>query len=198
MISFGFTFTFEYFPSIHDPEMMWVHQDQHFSSTSSTWDPYSASFQPFFVIHVYRQEQSFVFRRTNRHSLFGAFFPAKSQRNFLELSVPQTASGCPFKFRSRGTTESSMFCTWLSRLCRGRRVHTSGHSDLGIPSNLGASSIITWVHAGTASAACPSQSGYLAAVIWDADERCSVKTASAPESSFTMPPRRHGSAIILL
>ena len=48
----------------------------------------------------------------------------------------------------------------------------------------------------SASAACPSQSGHLAiksitfaAVIWAADEPCSVKTAYAPESSFTMPPR---------
>ena len=50
--------------------------------------------------------------------------------------------------------------------------------------------------ADTASAACPSQSGNLAitaitfaVVIWDVDEPCSVKTAQAPESSFTTSPR---------
>ena len=82
------------------------------------------------------------------------------------------------------------FCLFL---CRGRRIHTSGHSDFGILSNMGASSIFTKVYADTASAACPSQSSSLAmtsitlaAVIWGADEPCSVKTALAPESSFTM------------
>ena len=39
---------------------------------------------------------------------------------------------------------------------RGRRIHISGHSDFGIVSSLGASSIFTWVYAETASAACPS------------------------------------------
>ena len=56
--------------------------------------------------------------------------------------------------------------------------------------------IFTRVYADTASAACPSQSGNLAitsitfpAVICDADEPCSVKTAWTPESSFTLSPR---------
>ena len=54
----------------------------------------------------------------------------------------------------------------------------------------------TRVYADIASAACPSQSGSraitsitFAAVICDADEPCSVNTAQAPESSFTMSPR---------
>ena len=33
----------------------------------------------------------------------------------------------------------------FGRLCRGRRIQMSGHSDLGIFSNFGASSIFTWV-----------------------------------------------------
>ena len=60
----------------------------------------------------------------------------------------------------------------------------SGHSDLGIFNNFGASSIFTWVQADTASAACPAQPGnldmismILAAVIRDADDPCSVNTA---------------------
>ena len=40
-------------------------------------------------------------------------------------------------------------------MCLGRRNQISGHSDIGICSNLGASSIFTWVLADTASAACP-------------------------------------------
>ena len=68
--------------------------------------------------------------------------------------------------------------------CRARRIQTSGHCDLEILRKLGASSIFTWVYADTASAACPSQPGnlemismILAAVIWDAEDPCSVNTA---------------------
>ena len=40
------------------------------------------------------------------------------------------ADGCSCKFCSRGTTGSSMFAQDFGHLCRGRRIHTSGHSDL--------------------------------------------------------------------
>ena len=61
----------------------------------------------------------------------------------------------------------------------------SGHSDLGIFNNFGASSILTWEKADTASAACAAHPGNLdmismtfaAAVICDADDPCSVNTA---------------------
>ena len=72
----------------------------------------------------------------------------------------------------------------------------SGHSDFGFFNNVGASSILTWVYAETASAACPAYPGCLdimsmtyAAVICDADEPCSVNTAYDPEFSFTTSPR---------
>ena len=62
--------------------------------------------------------------------------------------------------------------------------------------NDGASSILTWVRADTASAACPAHPGSLAmtsitfaAVIGGADEPCSVNTAYDPEASLTMSPR---------
>ena len=91
---------------------------------------------------------------------------------------------------ARGTTGSSMFAHGFGHLCRGRRIHTSGHSDAGILSNLGASSNFTWVYADTAPAACPSQSGSLAmtsntfvGVIRDADEPCSEKT-TGPRVDF--------------
>ena len=71
----------------------------------------------------------------------------------------------------------------------------SGHSDLGIFNNYGASCIFTWVKADIASAACPAQPDSLemmsmtfAAVICDSDDPCSVSTAKDPESSFTMSP----------
>ena len=50
----------------------------------------------------------------------------------------------------------------LAIWCRGRRIQKSGHSDFGILSNFGASSILTWVQADTASADFPAQSGSLA------------------------------------
>ena len=73
---------------------------------------------------------------------------------------------------------------------------TSGHSDFGIFNNVDASSILTWLQADDASAACPEHPGSLdimsmtfAAVIWDADDPCSVNTAYEPESprSTTLP-----------
>ena len=44
-------------------------------------------------------------------------------------------------FASRGTTGSSILDHDLGHLCRGRRIQVSGHSDSGIFSNFGASSI---------------------------------------------------------
>ena len=84
----------------------------------------------------------------------------------------------------------------FGHLCFGRRIQMSGHSDFGIFSNVGASSILTGVSADTASVACPAHLGNLdmmsmtfAAVICDAEDHCSVNTAYDPESSFTMSPR---------
>ena len=57
-------------------------------------------------------------------------------------------------------------------------------------------SILTWVQADIASAACPAHpdsreiiSITFAAVICEADDPCSVNTAHDPELSFTMSPR---------
>ena len=72
----------------------------------------------------------------------------------------------------------------FGHLCRGRRIQMSGHSDFGIFSNFGSSSILTRVLSDTASAACPTHPGSqdmismtFAAVICDADDPCSVNTA---------------------
>ena len=123
----------------------------------------------------------------------GSLLP-KTFSNCLSHNSP--AKGWPYKFRSRGTTGSSILDHDFGDLCRGRRIQMSGHSDLGIFNNFGASSIFTSVSADTASAACPAHPGSLdmismtfAAVIWDADDPCSVNTAQDPESFFTMSPR---------
>ena len=133
------------------------------------------------------------FRRTNIHSQFGIFSHPSSNRT-------------SFYFRSRSTTRSSMFAKDFGHLFRGWRIHTSGHCDFGILSNLGASSIFTWVYADTASASCPSQSGNLAitsitfvAVIWDAHEPCSVKKKNiSSRIIFHNVTTEHDSAFVLL
>ena len=75
-------------------------------------------------------------------------------------------------------------------------MYIYGHADFGIYNKYGASSILTWMYADTACAACPAHPGSLAmtsitfaAVICDADEPCSANTAKEPESSFTISPR---------
>ena len=68
---------------------------------------------------------------------------------------------------------SSMFGPDLGHLCRGGRIHTSGHSEFGFLNNLGASSIFL----DTASAACAITFITFAAVICDGDEPCSVNAA---------------------
>ena len=130
-------------------------------------------------------KNNFCFLWTKKHSQFGTFSQPSSINAFWNcLPHKSPASGCPYKFRSRRTTGSSMYSHDFGHLCFGRRIHTSGHSDLGLLSSFWASSIFTWVYADIASAACPSQSGSraitsitFAAVICDADEPCSVNTA---------------------
>ena len=73
--------------------------------------------------------------------LFPIQVPIRTSSNCLSHNNP--ANGCPCMFRSRGTTGSSMFAHDFGHLFRVRRIHTSGHSDLGILSNTGASSILT-------------------------------------------------------
>ena len=136
-------------------------------------------------------------RCTTTHSQFGIFSQPCFNRIFSNfLSHYSPAKGWPYKFRWRGTTGSSILDHDFGHSCRGRRIQLSGHSDLGIFNNLWASSIFTRVLADTASAASPAHHGSqdmismtFAAVIWDADEPCSVNTAWDPESSFTMSPR---------
>ena len=50
----------------------------------------------------------------------------------------------------------------FGRLCFGRRIQVSGHSDWNFFNNDGASPIFTWVYVDTASAACPAHPGSLA------------------------------------
>ena len=112
------------------------------SSISSTWESYSVSFQQFWCHPRVPERISPCFRRTNRNSQFVPFSHSSYNRtssNCVSHNTP--ASGCPDTFRSRGTTGCSMFAHDFGHLCRGRRIHISGHPDFGILSNLGTSSI---------------------------------------------------------
>ena len=184
-------------PSIHDPRKILVLPNRVVSSVLSTLDRCSVSFQPIFMSYTYTDKNNPFSRFTNEPSQFGTFSQPCSNGTFSNnLSHDSPARGWPYRFRSRGTTGSSIPDHDFGHLCRGRRIQMSGHSDFGTFNNVGASFILTWVWADTASAACPAHPGSLAlasitvaAVICNAEEPCSVNTAWEPESSFTMSPR---------
>ena len=96
--------------------------------------------------------------------------PVPQEPPQIVFSHKRPASGWSYKFRSRVTTASSTFDQDLGHLCRGRRIHMSGHYDFGIFNNLGASSILQ-----SCSPAVTSIT--FAAVICEADDPCSVNTA---------------------
>ena len=62
------------------------------------------------------------------------FSQSQSQKNFLNMVFPnkRPAKGCPWRFRSKWTTGSSMFDHDFGHSGRGRRIQISGHSDSGI------------------------------------------------------------------
>ena len=80
------------------------------------------------VIHVYRQEQSWL-------SMNKQTFPIR----FLFLSFFQVADRKNLPFE-KNTTGSSMLFQDVGLLCRGGRIEISGNSDNEMLSNLGASS----------------------------------------------------------
>ena len=109
----------------------------------STSDQCFVSFQPI-LCHPHTQIRTTLFSLcTNKHSQLETF----SQQYFSRiisncLSHNSPAKGWPHRFRSRGTTGSSILDHDLGHLCRGRRIQMSRHSDFRIFNNFGASSII--------------------------------------------------------
>ena len=186
--------------------MMRVHQDERFFINFFRMEAVFWFFPAILMSSTYIDKNKPCFRWTNKHSQFGTFsHPSSNRVSSNCLSHNNPANGCPYKFRSRGTTASSMFAHDLGHLCRGRCIHTSGPSDFGILGHLGASSNFTWVYADTASAACPSQPGNLAiksttfaAVIRVADEPCSVKNCISSRVVFYNVTTEHDSAFLLL
>ena len=164
--------------------MMLVRQDQLLSSISLTWEQYFASFQPFwyrprFLIRINLDfcEQIGILNSV----LFPIQDPIKFFRTFLSHNSP--ASGCPYRFRSRGTTGSSRFDHDFGHLFRGVRIQKSGHSDFGILSSLGAPSDFTWVYRQVLRRLLvhlAMTSMTFAAVICEADEPRPVNTTTLP------------------
>ena len=155
---------------------------------------------------TYRDKNNPFSRCTNKHSQLVTFSQPCCNRIFSNsLSHKSTAKVWPYRFRSRGTTGSSILDHDFDHLCRVRRIQMSGHSDFGILNNLWASSIFTWVSADTASAACPSQPGnlemismILAAVIWNADDPCSVNTLIRSRIIFYNITSEYNSTFVFL
>ena len=180
-----FHMVFECITSIHDQRKMLVLPNQLLCWVLSTSDQGFVSFQPMWC-HPHTLIRLILFHGVRiKHSQFETFSQPYFNR-FSQIAFPieVLAKGWPYRFRSRGTTGSSILDHDYGHLCRGRRIQMSGHSDLWIFSNFRASSIFTWVLADTPSASCPSQPGNLnmisltfAAVICDADDPCSLNAA---------------------
>ena len=122
--------------------MMLVLQYQRFSSIFFYMgQPYSASFQLFLMSSTHTERNNPCFRWANKHSQLGTFSPIR-----FPIGLPQTVSPMcvpQVDVRTNFVREEPLDLQCLPMnsaiLCRGRRIHTSGHSDLGILSNLGRS-----------------------------------------------------------
>ena len=104
------------------------------------------SFPASLMSSTYTDKNNPFWQCTNRHSLLEIFSQPCCNKIFSNcLSHNSPAKGWPYRFRSRGTTGSSILDHDLGHLCFGRRIQLSGHSDFGIPNNLGSTSIFTCV-----------------------------------------------------
>ena len=114
-------------------------------------------FPAIFMSSTHTDKNKPLFSLNKKTFPIGYFSRSRSNKTSSNcLSHDNPAHGCPSKFGLRSTTRSSMFAQDFGHLCRGRRIHTSGHSDLGTSSNLGASSNFTRVWADTAESDCHS------------------------------------------
>ena len=173
---------------------------------SFVWEPYSASFQQLCMSSTKTDENNPCFRWANRHSQCGAFsHPSSNSTSSNCLSLNNRANGCPYKFRSIGTTESSMHDHALGHVCRERRIHTPGQSDFEFFQQSG--SIVQFYLSvrGHCISCLSVPSGDLAitsttfaAVIWDADEHRSVKNCIGSRVVFYNVTTEHDSAVVFL
>ena len=99
-------------------------------------------------------------RSTNKHSQFGTF-PNRVPIEFFRIACPTTVlpEDDNTDFAQEERLDLRCWTIISAILCRGRRIQMSGHSDLRIFNDFGASFIFTWKKADTASAAWPGHPG---------------------------------------
>ena len=109
---------------------MLVRQNRLLSEVLSTLGQCFVSFQPV-LYRPHTQTRVVLFSRLpNKHSQIGTFSQPCSDRTFSNsFSHNSLAKGWPYRFRSRGTTGSSMLDHDLGHLCFATRIQISGHSD---------------------------------------------------------------------
>ena len=135
----------EYNPNNHGQGMMLARPNRLLSWTLSTLARCFVSSQPVLYRPHIQTRIAPSSLLTNKHFQFGTFSQPCSKRTFSNSSHNCPATRWPYRFRSRGTTGSSILDHDWGHLCFGGRIQISGHSDFGICSNVGASSILTSV-----------------------------------------------------
>ena len=140
-------------PNEHSQGMMSVLPNQRLSQVFSTLGHCFVSSQPIPYCPTYKNKKWFFSVYKWAFPIWN-FFPTVFQLNFLKIGFLITV--LPKDDRTdlaqEEKTGSSILDHDLGHLCFGRRIQVSGHSDFGIFNNDGASSILTWVSADTASA----------------------------------------------
>ena len=122
---------------------LWVHPKYSWS-TKDVGSPKSTSllcnfhirsmfcfFPAYFMSSTYTDKNNLFWLCTHKHSQLETFSQPCCNRispNCLSHNSP--AKGRPYRFRSRGTTGSSILDHDLGHVCRGKRIQMSGHSDL--------------------------------------------------------------------
>ena len=144
-----FAFTLSNIPNARDQEMMWVHGQILLLSSHFWCQPQ----KPTRIICVFEEQTSI----SN-----SALFPLQVPTELPQIVVP--TRGQQADVRTSFVQEEPLDLQCLPRIsmCVAEDVSKRLDIDFGILNNLGASSNFTWVYADTTSAACPSQSGYLA------------------------------------
>ena len=141
-----FHIVFECSPSIHDPGKMLVLPNRLLCWVLYTSDQDFVSFQPI-LWHPHTQIRKTLFTMNEETFPIWKHSPNRTSIGSSQIAFPIIVllKGWPYRWRSRGTTGSSILDHDLGHLCRGRRIQMSGHSDFGFFNNLWASSIFTWV-----------------------------------------------------
>ena len=116
-----FHIVFECIRSFHDQRKMLVLPNQllYWVLTSDQDFVFPANF----MSSTYTDKNNPFSRCTNQHTQLENFFQPYFDRNLSNcLSHNSPAKGWPYRFRSRGTTGSSILDHDFGHLCRGRRI----------------------------------------------------------------------------